>query len=348
MRIGKYSFSARYFFVAAAAVGFAIIAALSRDEIVTTFRDLSGLRVSVLLLLPAIQLLSYNSNAKFYVHFLRSLGYQADYRRLYEVSLGLNFVNQVFPSGGISGLSYFGYSLKYSDDGIPTGQSTLIQLARYVLTYVSFVVLLIVAGGALYFGGSIEKITVRVLIMLIGLIVLGSIGLVLVLNRQERIGIAVKWLTICVNLAAKPFRPAQSDLIGVKRIEKLLQDFRNSYEIIKAERRSLRQPFYYALLGNFYEVATVYVVFIAFAAYVNPGAVILAYAIANLAGLVAIVPGGVGIYEALMVAVLASAGVPVAVGLSVTVVYRVLNMAIFLPIGFFYYTRHLKGRPRHG
>lgn len=348
LRIGKYQFHARYLFVGAAIIAFGVIAWANRSDIVAVWSSLGDLRLSVLILLPVIQLLSYDSNAKFYLNFMRSLGHEADYKRLYEVSLGLNFVNQVFPSGGISGFSYFGYSLKHSSNEIPAGQSTLIQLGRYVLTYVSFIILLVIAGGLLYFGGSIERITVRILVILIGLIVLGSMGLVFVLNRHERIGVAVRWLTICVNVVAKPFRPKRTDLIGAKRIEKLLEDFHESYKMIKAQRRSLKQPFWYALAGNVWEVATIYVVFIAFATYVNPGAVILAYAIANLAGLIAIVPGGIGIYEALMVAVLASAGVPVAVGLSVTLVYRVLNMAIFLPIGFYYYTKHLKGKVEHG
>jgi uncharacterized membrane protein YbhN (UPF0104 family) len=47
--------------------------------------------------------------------------------------------------------------------------------------------------------------------------------------------------------------------------------------------------------------------------WVNPGAIILAYAVANFAGLISILPAGVGIYEALMSAVLAATGIPAGV-----------------------------------
>ena len=93
----------------------------------------------------------------------------------------------------------------------------------------------------------------------------------------------------------------------------------------------------YALMANVAEILTIYVVYIAFGQWVNPGAVIIAYAIANSAGLVSVLPGGIGIYEALMTAVLASAGVPAGVSLPVTVMYRVLNMTIQLPPGYVLY-----------
>ena len=43
-----------------------------------------------------------------------------------------------------------------------------------------------------------------------------------------------------------------------------------------------------------------------------------------------------------MTAVMASAGVNRALALSATVVYRVFNMGLFLPIGYFFYQRALQ------
>ena len=83
-------------------------------------------------------------------------------------------------------------------------------------------------------------------------------------------------------------------------------------------------------------------VYIAFGQWVNPGAIILAYAVANFAGLIAVLPGGVGVYEALMTAVLASAGIPVAVSLPVTIMYRILTILMQLPIGYFYYHKAIQ------
>jgi uncharacterized protein (TIRG00374 family) len=94
-------------------------------------------------------------------------------------------------------------------------------------------------------------------------------------------------------------------------------------------------------MANTTEILAVYVVYIAFGHWVNPGAVILAYAVANFAGLISVLPGGVGIYEALMTATLAAAGVPAAVSIPVTVMYRVLNITIQVIPGYFFYHKAL-------
>jgi uncharacterized protein (TIRG00374 family) len=87
-------------------------------------------------------------------------------------------------------------------------------------------------------------------------------------------------------------------------------------------------------------------VFLAFGETVNIGAVILAYGVANFAGLVSVLPGGVGIYEFLMTAVLATAGVPARVSIPVIVMYRVINTLIQLPPGYYLYQRNLS-RPKN-
>ena len=93
---------------------------------------------------------------------------------------------------------------------------------------------------------------------------------------------------------------------------------------------------------NATEIATAYLAYIALGHLVNPGAVILAYAVASFAGLIAILPGGIGVYETLMIAVLASAGVPKALALSATLIYRIFCMLVFLPAGFVLYQLALR------
>ena len=88
----------------------------------------------------------------------------------------------------------------------------------------------------------------------------------------------------------------------------------------------------------------IYVVFLAFGRAVNIGAIILAYGVANFAGLVSVLPGGVGIYEALMIAILTISGVPARVSLPAIIMYRVVNTVIQLPPGYYFYHRSLNSR----
>src|SRR5438105_10621856 len=101
-------------------------------------------------------------------------------------------------------------------------------------------------------------------------------------------------------------------------------------------------PFVYMTIANITEVASVYVVYIAFGKLVNVGAVILAYAVANFAGLISVLPAGIGIYEGLMTAVLAATGIPAKLSIPVTLMYRVLNMFIQLTPGYVLYQRAVR------
>jgi uncharacterized protein (TIRG00374 family) len=121
----------------------------------------------------------------------------------------------------------------------------------------------------------------------------------------------------------------------------MLNELHDHYMEIKRNLRQLNRPLVYALLANLTEILVIYSVYVAFGQWVNPGAVIIAYAVANFAGLISVLPGGVGIYEALMTAVLAAGGVPASLSLPVTVMYRILNMAIQLPPGYILYHRAL-------
>ena len=77
--------------------------------------------------------------------------------------------------------------------------------------------------------------------------------------------------------------------------------------------------------------------YVAFGEWVNIGAIILAYAVANFAGLISVLPGGIGIYEALMTGVLAAAGIPAALSLPVTVMFRVLSTTLQIIPGYYFY-----------
>ena len=96
------------------------------------------------------------------------------------------------------------------------------------------------------------------------------------------------------------------------------------------------------MVANITEIAALYAVYVAFGEYVNIGAVILAYAVANFAGLISVLPAGIGIYEFLMTGVLVATGVPAGLSISVTIMFRLVTMAVQLPPGYFFYQKAVK------
>jgi uncharacterized protein (TIRG00374 family) len=157
------------------------------------------------------------------------------------------------------------------------------------------------------------------------------------IGSKVRINRFFTWLTKLLNRIIQLVRPKHPETINIGKARQAFDEFHDNYQELKTKRQELKGPFWWAFVINFTEILVIYVVYIAFGEWVNLGAIILAYAVANFAGLVSVLPGGVGIYEGLMTAVLATAGISPALSLPVTVMYRVLNTILQLPPGYYYY-----------
>lgn len=312
---------------------------LVRDDISLAIRDLGRINSIALLLMIPLQLENYAAYAHLYQEFLKILGNKQPFKRMYKVALELNFVNHVFPSGGVSGFSYFAARLK--KHGVTTAQATLTQTMRFVLTFASYIILLFIGLFLLALGGNASNMIILITCSLAFLTVFTIIGGIYIVSSERRIKNFSQGLTRVVNKAIHIVRPKYPETISLKWVERVFKETHENYVVLKAKFPELKKPFFYSCLANVTELATIYVVYIAYGAFVNPGAVIIAYALANFAGLIAVLPAGIGIYEALMSLVLVSAGVPAGLSISVTIMYRILNMALSLPVGYYYYHKAL-------
>ena len=319
---------------------------LVRKDVGKALSDLGRINSIALLLMIPLQLLNYSAYAHMYQTIFKILGAKKQsLRHMYKVALELNFVNHVFPSGGVSGFSYFTARLKPT--GISTAQATLTQTMRFILTFASFVVLLFIGLFMLALGGTASNMTILITCSLAFLTVFAIIAGSYVVSSKSRIQKFTQSTTKIVNRVLKIVRPKHPETIKLKKVEKTFAETHENYKKLRDKLPQLKLPFYYATLANVTELATIYVVYIAYGQFVNPGAVIIAYALANFAGLVAVLPGGIGIYEGLMTAVLVSAGVPAGLAISVTVMYRVVNLLLSLPVGYYYYHKAINQISTH-
>lgn len=317
-----------------------------RDQIATTLDNLTHVNAWLLLLMIPIELLNYHAQTRLYQRMFAAVGNVLSYKYLFKMSLELNFVNHVFPSGGVTGISYFGVRLREGGN-ISGGKATLIQVMKLVLTFLSFEILIVFGLISLAVMGRANNLTILVAASLSTLLLVGTAGFAYIVGSKQRISGFTQILARGLNKIIHKVRPKHPETVNIARLTRVLEDFHDSYHELRGNYQQLKAPFWWALLMNITEVAALYVVFMAFGHYVNVGAVILAYAVANFAGLISVLPGGVGIYEAIMTAVLATTGVPAAVSLPVIVMYRVLNTAIQLPPGYYLYHRNLTrgGKP---
>jgi uncharacterized protein (TIRG00374 family) len=322
-------------------VALAILIYAIRDQLVQTLKDFRRVNVWVLLLMIPMQFLNYHAQTKTYQNLFQVVGNKLRYWPLFQAALELNFVNHVFPSGGVTGVSYFGVRMK--DSSITGSKATLVQVMKLALLILSFEILLI---AGLFFLAIVGKASGFVLFIAGGLsmlMVLGTLAFVYIIGSRRRINSFFITATKGLNKIIQIVRRRHPETINIAGARRAFDDLHENYLSFRAHRSKLGAPFWWSLMANVTEVATLYIVYIAFGEWVNVGAVILAYAVANFAGFVSVLPGGVGIYEALMTAVLSAGGVPAAISLPVTVMYRVINTVIQLPPGYYFYSRAIKG-----
>lgn len=315
---------------------------VSRHAIVDAFSKLGQLDTFSLLLMIPLQFLGYYAVGRLYGDFFKARGEALKPKTAFKIAMELNFVNHVFPSGGVSGFSYL--SLRLKKEGIGTAQSTLAQLLRFALTFISFLLLLVFGLFVLALRRKTNPLTILIASSVMFLTIFGVLLSIYIISDSNRIKAFVRWLPRFVNRVVGLFRKSKKDTISITKVEKTLDEMHRDYMSLMADKSALKRPFMWALLINITEILTIYSAYVAFGEYINPGGLIIAYAIANLAGLVAILPGGVGVYEGLMTAVMTASGVDKALALSATVVYRVITMLIGLPIGYYFYHRNMNNR----
>lgn len=321
-------------------VALAILIYSLRRQIGDVIKNLRHVHASALLLMIPIQLLNYDAYARMYKHFFKILGNEVSYRAMFRLALELNFVNHILPSGGISGVSYFGVRMR--SEGVSGAKATLAQIMKFFLLFLSFQPILVVGLFLLAVHGRVNNLIILVASSLITLLVVGTWLGIYVIGSRSRINSTLTFITRALNRTIGFFRRGHPETFDVERSQVAFEELHESYLQIKSNWRDLKLPFVYMIIANLTEVAAVYVVYIAFGELVNFGAVILAYAIANFAGLISVLPAGIGIYEGLMTGVLAATGIPASLSIPVTIMYRVVNMFVQLTPGYIFYQRAVK------
>jgi len=318
----------------------AVLVYISRHQFEEVFSKLGTLSLLPLLLLIPLKFFNFYTIAKMYQEYFAILGEKVSTKELFKVAMEMNFVNLVFPSGGASGFSYM--SIRLKPLGVSTAKTTMVQAARFGLVFLTFLILIFVGMFILAVEGKASNLTILIASSISMLTLFGTGIILYVVSSKERITSFTAFLPRGINRIARFFHRKQDrELIKIDKVRRVFEELHDDYNLIARDFRKLNKTAFWALMINVSELVLIYMVFVAHGEWINVGALIIAYAVANFAGLVSLF-GGLGVYEFLMTSVMASAGVPAALALSATVMYRVINMVVFLPIGYWLYRKFLQ------
>ncbi len=316
----------------------AIVIFLAWPEIVKAWNLAGKINLWILALLIPVQLFSYYATGGMIFSYLRSKGDLKDvsHLRMTRIALELNFVNHILPSGGAAGFSYLGWLLtKFK---VAVGRTTMAQIVRFALTFVSFVVILVFAVTFLILDHQIDRV---ILLLCIGLAFVALGGTVLgiwIIGNKTRMDKFSHWLTRLVNrIMNKLTRGRKKQVLKRTLLPNFFSELHDDYLAIRRDRRILIKPFIWAVLANLADVALLWISFWALGVTINPALLFVAFGLASLAGGASAIPGGAGVYETVMIAFLASSQVSAEVAIAGTLLARVTLVVGTVLFGYIFY-----------
>ena len=312
-------------------VGLFFVILLNRHQFSSFWHLLDNLEWYIIFLIVLVQLGSYWVNALYYRSILRIFSHNVSLPRLFQGALATNFVNYIIPSLGLAGAGYLSQVL--SPD-VPRGKSVLSQLMRYALSALAVLIMMPVGFILVYLSlGSGHTIVRVTLFSAIGITVFAI--LILALVQYELM------LRRIVKFVIRSVRRIYPKFHGEAGMEDFVNEFYKGYHTMVSNKRRMLMPFGWSIIYIIIEIMTFYMAFLAFGKVENLGVVIMAYLFANIASIFGGVFFSTGIFELGMAGTLVALGTPLALAFSTTIVYRVLNLLIGLPPGFYFYRKYL-------
>lgn len=307
-------------------------------EIVEAWNLLGRVDLWILALMLPVQIFSYYATGGMIFSYLRSKGNLKDtsHWEMTRMALELNFVNHILPSGGAAGFSYLGWVL--GRHGVKAGRATMAQIIRFFLTFVSFVMLLVIAVIIVAADEGVSRFVLLISSGLVASAIFGSLFLLYIIGNRARLHNFAGFLTRTSNhVMMKLSRGKKKEAVKLKAVEDFFSDLHQDFEEIKAEKKLLLKPFIWSIFANIADVALLFIAFWALGVIINPAMLLIGFGIASIVSAISITPGGAGVYEAIMIAFLASAGVEPHLAIAGTLLARVLLMLGTIVFGYVFY-----------
>ncbi len=316
----------------------AVIIFFAREDIIQAWDLMSKANLWILLLMIPAQIIVYFAAGEMIFEYLRGKNALQNVSRwsLTRLALEINFVNHALPSGGVSGVSYTGWRL--SKMGVSPGRSTMAQVVRYAMGFLSFLVLLIGAVLAVTIDSGVNRMVILVssilMCAIIGIFLFG----IYIIGDIDRLHSAVHWVAGVINRIGRFVTGGkQKKLLSRKSLEHFLLEMHRDYKELLNEKKLLLKPFLWGLVFTTFDIILFVIAFWSLGIEVNFAPLVIAYGLASLAGFIVITPGGAGAYEALMIGFISAAGMPQGAAIAGIVLARTLILLGTIFSGYIFY-----------
>ncbi|HPA25788.1 MAG TPA: lysylphosphatidylglycerol synthase transmembrane domain-containing protein [bacterium] len=249
--------------------------------------------------------------------------------KLLRAAVTIVFLNFTIPSLGFAGNIYFLKILK--KHGFSEGKGLLAIILEFVCFYLSFILLLIISFGFLFFKLHVlGKTQAYAILGFAGLLLLIYSVLHFTLGNKKKAKKIISWFAKKINYVGK-------DTKNELWIDELLTVFYQDVRLLKQKKIPLAKIIFLQFFRFLWDSVTIYLLFLSFGAVAPISLTIIAPNIGRLFGLLTFLPGGIGTFEGSMVLVFNSLGVQLELALAVMLLYRFFSYWLYFPLGIIFY-----------
>lgn len=228
-------------------------------------------------------------------------------------------VNNITPSGRGGGEPVRAYILS-REENYPMEETFATVVADRALDTFPFVVLAIltIIGMTLYFNFDLWLIILMVLAVVA---IVAILILLIYMSVNPNFGKRVDgWI---IGLVRRFYKKNSEEL--EEKIHGAINGFQDTMKMVISNKKVL----YYALPLSFliwiFEIIRVYFVFLAFGAVVSPVVIGEVFILACLAGMIPLLPGGLGAVDGIMIIFYSAAGITASISAAATVIERLIS-----------------------
>ena len=276
----------------------------------------------------AIQVATYFLYALRWQILNRIAGMDVSIKKLLPMVLVGLAVNNITPSGRGGGEPVRAYLLYRDNEKYTFDETFAAVVADRALDTFPFVLLaaITISSMALFFNFDVWLLVVMVLAVIAILIILFAL---IYMCINPGFGSRVEGWIIGI---VRRFYKKNSDELEEK-IHGVISGFQDTMKMVISNKKVL----YYALPLSFviwvFEILRVYFVFLAFGAVVNPVVIGEVFILACLAGMIPLLPGGLGAVDGIMIIFYSAAGITASVSAAATVIERLISFWMTTIIG---------------
>ncbi|MBX3015346.1 MAG: lysylphosphatidylglycerol synthetase family protein [Caldilineaceae bacterium] len=282
-----------------------------------------------------LQLLYYVAYTGVYQRAFATVDVQSSLWELVPVTYASLFANLAAPTGGMAGAALFVEEV--ARRGQSRTRATVGVLLMLVIDFGVLALIVLASLGILWRENELQAYeTLAALILM--LFVLGMAGaLALGLWRPTWLRAGLDWLQQQINRIGQWFRRPQ--WLEANWSERNATEFQLAAQAIRTRPRHLLETAVVALVAHLIDLASLYLIFLAFAQPIGHGVLLVGYAMTVLFGIVSPTPNGIGVVEGLMPVIYTSLGLPLATATVISLTFRGFTFWLPMLAGFFFLRR---------